>query len=93
MEQFLRELGPTLPVLQYSDTCHPIKGQYPGRNWHWALAFVYGRSSINPLAMHTAGNPTCYRTCHVYYLVPRAGIGITNIVSGTLTYISIQQPY
>ena len=25
MERFLREVGPSLPVLQYPDTCHPVR--------------------------------------------------------------------
>ena len=25
MEKFLREVGPSLPVLQYPDTCHPVR--------------------------------------------------------------------
>ena len=31
-----------------------IKAQYPLRQWHWALAFVYGRSSVNPVARQQA---------------------------------------
>ena len=31
-----------------------IKAQYPLRQWHWALAFVYGRSSVNPMAQQQA---------------------------------------
>ena len=31
-----------------------IKAQYPLRQWHWALAFVYGRSSVNPMARQQA---------------------------------------
>ena len=54
MARFLKEVGPSLSVLQYPDLCHPIKAQYPIQHWHWPYAFVYGRSSINPLPRQQA---------------------------------------
>ena len=48
MAELLQRMPPNMPMLQYPDTCHPIKGQYPVPWMHWAYAFTYGRSAINP---------------------------------------------
>ena len=48
MAELLQRMPPNMPMLQYPDTCHPIKGQYPVPWMHWAFAFTYGRSAINP---------------------------------------------
>ena len=48
METVFAKIPVNMSVLQYPDTCHPIKGQYPVPWMHWAYAFTYGRSSINP---------------------------------------------